>query len=57
MADLQQRRRRSAAGGRAEDEALAQLEMELQVQDSLPPLKDETEIPDAKPEGKEDHGG
>ena len=52
MADLQQRRRRSAAGDRAEDEALAQLEMELQVQDPLPALKDETEIPDEEPEGK-----
>ena len=52
MADLQQRRRRSAAGDRAEEEALAQLEMELQVQDPLPALKDETEIPDEEPEGK-----
>ena len=49
MADLQQRRRRSAStDAEAQEEALRQLEMELKSQEvePLPALKDDTEIPD-----------
>ena len=53
MADLQQRRRRLAAGEAAEEEALLQLEKELQEQEALPALNDETEIPDEGPEMRE----
>ena len=55
MADLQQRRRRSAsADAEAQDEALRQLERELKNQEveSLPALNDETEIPDEEPREK-----
>ena len=53
MSDLQQRRRRSAA--EAEQEALQQLEMELQGQEvePLPALNDETEIPDEEQDMQE----
>ena len=56
MADLQQRRRRSAsADAEAQEEALQQLAKELGDQEvrSLPELKDETEIPDEELEVRE----